>query len=113
MMSNRSPLLSFYCLSRGEQYRVLLELGLRLADFYSVYKPVLFIVEHSALGSLDTAGVNVLLKSVQKRKANYQFIFTSYMAMEEFDFSGHISYKLTKKNNEYVEITLANNVYAK
>lgn len=113
MMSNKSPLLSFYSLSKGEQYRVLLELGLRLADFYSKYKPVLFIVEHSAIGSLDTAGVNRLLKSIENRKTNYQFIFTSYMEMEKFEFIGHTAYKLMKKGDENTEITLANNVYTK
>jgi len=113
MMNAKSPNLHFGSLSSGEQYRVIVEIGLRLADYYSKYKSLIVILEHTALGSLDTAGVDAILESVKNRKSNYQFIFTSYMKKEQFEYSDFLTYDLnfTNEKKEEAKITLANNTY--
>jgi hypothetical protein len=113
MMTTKSPELRFQALSTGEKYRVIIEIGLRLADYYSKHKSVIVILEHTSLGTLDTAGVNSVLKSINNRKKNYQFIFTSYMSKEDFSFEDHTVYELefTDDLKNEVKITLANNAY--
>ena len=115
MMTPNSSVLKFQVLSTGEQYRVIVEIGLRLAEYYSKYKPVVVILEHTALDSIDKGGINRILTSINKRKGNFQFIFTSFMKKENFCFENHTVYELqfTDATNKKVEKTLANNVYKK
>jgi len=110
MMTHSSPDLRFEALSSGEQYRVVIEIGLRLAEFYSKYKPVVVVLEHTAIGSMDFTGVNRILESVKNRNSNFQFVFTSLWQKEKFNYQNYLTYELNfdNANNNEVKITMAN-----
>jgi ABC-type molybdenum transport system ATPase subunit/photorepair protein PhrA len=112
LMIIRNPngrLSTFSSLSSGEKYRVILEIALRLSNYYSKHKPTVLIIEHAAIASVDYSGINTLLKAIHQKKANYQFIFTSHRNPEMFEIEDYHSYilKYNKENN--VEIILNNN----
>jgi len=107
-MNAKSPTLNFESLSTGEQYRVILELGLRLANYYSMFKPTILLIENSAIDVLDNTGVNVLLNWIRDKKVNYQFVFTTYRDHSDFNIEGHKSYLLVEDNNN-VDVKIINN----
>lgn len=65
-------------LSSGEQQRIILEIAMRLAHFYSYYRPTLLIIERNAVDIIDDRGISVLLNELYNLSPNFQFIFTAH-----------------------------------
>lgn len=92
--------LKFEALSSGEKYRVILELALRLAKYYSRYKPTLFILDYHAIASIDSSGINNLLDYIVNDKPKFQFIFTSHMPYDHYKVSPHHkTYRIVEGKN--------------
>lgn len=104
-MEANSPETVFGGLSSGEQHRVIIELGLRLACFYSQFKPTILLMEYNAVSVLDVCGVNRLFKWILEKKANFQFVFTYCRDIAIFNTNGHRVYKLINKEGN-VEIEM-------
>jgi hypothetical protein len=72
-----APTFDYNELSGGEQERVLLEITLKLADYYSKFTSTILIIDNTSIGSLDRGGINRLLEIIREEKINFQFFFTS------------------------------------
>lgn len=78
---------SFYFnqLSEGEQIRVLLELTLKIASYYSKFNSTILLIDNAALLSLDKTGLNNLFKVIQNEKFQFQFIITT-LDNDDYDY---------------------------
>jgi energy-coupling factor transporter ATP-binding protein EcfA2 len=84
-MSPKQHDFSYNQLSSGEQQRVILEIALRLSDFYSLYRPTLLIIERNAVDIIDDTGISKLLNELKELAPNYQFIFTAHNLPDNLD----------------------------
>lgn len=88
---NAHPI-SYGMLSVGEQERVTFELALRLANFYSKFKPTILIIEQTSFSSTDYTGVNWLINIVRQHNFPFQTIFTFGYVHTQYDFKGFKSF---------------------
>lgn len=68
---------SFQALSSGEQDRVLLEIALKIAVYYSKFNSTILLIENTAFSTLDSSGVNKLFEVIKNEKFNFQFVFAT------------------------------------
>jgi len=66
----------FENLSSGEEEMVLIDIALRLCQFYSKFRPTVLMIEKTAIPVLDTNNTNFLLSTITTSNFNFQTIFT-------------------------------------
>lgn len=76
-MDPTSHLFPFSALSGGEQDRVLLEVSLKIADYYSKYNSTLLLIDNTSFTSIDSTGINRLFEIIENEKFSFQFIFST------------------------------------
>ena len=76
-MDPTSHAFPFSALSGGEQDRVLLEVTLKIADYYSKYNSTLLLIENTSFSTLDSTGINRLFEIIENEKFAFQFIFST------------------------------------
>lgn len=67
---------SFSNLSSGEEEKVLIDIALRLSQFYSRFRPTILMIEKSAIPVLDTNNMNHIFSTLTSGNFNFQTILT-------------------------------------
>jgi hypothetical protein len=97
-MDSKRRFQSFNSLSSGERYRVILEMGLQLAIFYSKFNSTTLIIDQAAFPSMDISGYNHLIDIVCDNNFDFQFFLTSYFQKHEINWEKLNSYELIEEN---------------
>jgi hypothetical protein len=90
----------FNMLSSGEQQRVIVEVALKIAEYYSRFGSTILIIEQSAIPTIDNRGINRLLEILRNEMFNFQFFMTFYEELRHFDVKGFKAYLLKRTDNE-------------
>lgn len=85
--------------SGGEKQRILFEICLQIAIFYSKFKPVILLLENTSFGTIDITGLNKILQITLEEDFPFQFIFTSMEKKNILDTRGYMLTELTKKDD--------------
>lgn len=99
LISTKGNAHSFFALSTGEKYRVILELALRLSQYYSIFSTTVLIIESSAIATVDNTGINTLFSAIRKNEFDFQFIFTSHRKPEIYETDGFLCYELVNSQD--------------
>lgn len=91
-------MLPFEVLSGGEKARVILEITLKIAHYYSKFNSTILLIEKTSFGSLDSSGVNHLFDIIRNEKPNYQFFFTT-IEDKDYDTTGFNIYELIQNDD--------------
>jgi hypothetical protein len=83
--SPNSLVLPFGSLSDGERQRAILDITLKIADYYAKFSPTILLIENTSFGNIDNAGINCLFEIIRKDRPSFQFIFTTVTAVTKFN----------------------------
>ncbi|WP_433763654.1 hypothetical protein [Flavobacterium ginsenosidimutans] len=84
---------SFRSLSNGEQLRVLLEITIKIAHYYSKFNSTILLIEKTSFSSIDYGGINKLFRAIHEEKPDFQFFFTA-INIDDYDTEGFKVYEL-------------------
>jgi AAA domain len=90
---------SFAALSGGEKQRVILEMALKIAEFYSKFGSTILLIEHTSFDTIDVAGVDQLLHFIKSENVHFQFFFTT-MEKHRYNTEGFKRYDLLEVEQE-------------
>lgn len=97
---HNSHILSYHSLSGGEKQSVIVEIALKIAEYYSKFNSTILIIEQSAIGIIDDAGINHLLEIIRKGNFNFQFFLTLFDKLERFKTDDFKTYHFEEAENE-------------
>ncbi|AZJ35682.1 hypothetical protein [Tenacibaculum singaporense] len=85
-LKDRTNYRSFQSLSSGEKDRVILEMTLQLAIFYSKFNSTITIIDQEAFPTMDSAGYCNLIKVVVENCFDFQFIVATFFEKNELPY---------------------------
>jgi hypothetical protein len=88
----------FSSLSHGETLRVILEITIKIADYYSKFNSTILLIEKTGFSSIDYAGINELLKAIHNEKQDFQFFLAS-INIDDYNTEGFNVYELSITDN--------------
>lgn len=96
------PVLPFRSLSGGEKERVILDITLKIANYYAKFNPTILLIENTSFGNIDNSGINCLFEIIRNERPRFQFIFTMIKGVTKFNTKDFKIYELVKTANGQV-----------
>jgi len=103
--THNSPILSFGALSGGEKERVLLEITLKIANYFAKFNSTILLIENTAFNTIDFAGINHLFDIIKNEKPNFQFFFTT-IEKDRYKTENFQVYELVETDRKEIEAKL-------
>lgn len=85
--------------SGGEQQRIILEIALKIASYYTKFQTTILLLENTAIGTIDQTGLNKLLDIINKNDFAFQFFFTSFRKPDFFKTANYTVAELEMHKN--------------
>lgn len=89
---------TFSSLSHGETLRVILEITIKIAHYYSKFNSTILLIEKTGFSSIDYSGINELLKAMHNEKQDFQFFLAS-VNIDDYNTEGFTVYELLITDN--------------